>query len=120
MELLRNVTSKHFGEFYCFKYPHLFRKKQQLEFHKKVCENKDYYGVVMPSKDIKIVKFNQYKNFAKTPYIISVDLEYLIKRIDGYKNNSGNSSTAKVKDNIPCVCSMSTICWLRYVFHMDI
>ena len=33
----------------------------------------------------------------------------MIKRIDGFKNNFGKSSTTKVGEHIPCGYSMSTI-----------
>ena len=32
--------------------------------------------------------------------IIHADLEYIIEKIDGYKNNPGNQSTTKVSDQI--------------------
>ena len=39
----------------------------------------------------------------KMPYIIYADIESLIeKKIDGCSNNSENSSTAKIGENILC------------------
>ena len=35
-------------------------KKNKLESHKKVCENKNFCNVIMPSEDTKILEFNQY------------------------------------------------------------
>ena len=49
--LLRGITSKNNGEFYCFSGFHIFRTKNKLESHKKVCENKDFCNVIMPSED---------------------------------------------------------------------
>ena len=51
-----------------------------------------------------------------TPSIIYADLEYLIKRIDGWiilkiKKNSEKSFTTKVDENIPCGYSVSTM-WI--------
>ena len=43
------------------------------------------------------------------PYIIYTDLEYVIKKIDGYENNPEKSSTRKIGQHIPCGYSMSTI-----------
>ena len=34
--LLREITSKHYGEFYCLNCFHSFRTKHKLESHKKV------------------------------------------------------------------------------------
>ena len=42
----------------------------------------------MPCEDTKIVEFNQYQKFIKTPPIIYADLESLIKKMDRYKYNS--------------------------------
>ena len=75
MALWRGITSKHYGDFYCLNCLHSFRTKNKLEFHKKVCENKDFCNVIMPSKDNKILKFNQYNKSDKEPLILYVDLE---------------------------------------------
>ena len=45
----------------------------------------------MPSKDTKILEFNEYQKSDKAPFIIYADLEHLIEKIDGYKNNSKTS-----------------------------
>ena len=42
----------------------------------------------MSSKDTKILEFNKYQKSDKAPFIIYADLEYLIEKIDGCKNNS--------------------------------
>ena len=43
------------------------------------------------------------------PFIIYADLECLIEKIDGCKNNPENSSTTKVSEHIPSGFLMSTI-----------
>ena len=53
-KLLRGITSKHHGDFYCLNCLHSFQTKIKLESHKEVCENKDFYNVVMPSEDTEI------------------------------------------------------------------
>ena len=62
----------------------------------------------MPSEDTKIPAFDQNKKY-KAPFIIYTDLECLIEKIDGCKNNPENSSTSKVSEHIPSDFSMSTI-----------
>ena len=99
--LLKGITSKNIDEFYCLNRLLSFRTKQKLEPHKRVCENKVFCCVKMSSKDIKILEFNLYRKFNKTPSIIYTDLEYLIKRIDGCKNSSKKSSTTKAGEYIP-------------------
>ena len=63
----------------------------------------------MPIDDTKILEFNQYQKSDKAPFIIYADLECIIEKIDGYKNNPKNSSTTKVIEHIPSGLSMSTI-----------
>ena len=58
--LLREITSKSNGGFYYLNSLHSFRTKSKLELHKRVCENKDFCNVIMPSEDTKILEFNQY------------------------------------------------------------
>ena len=70
-----------------------FRTKNKLESHKKVCENKDSYGVAVPSEHIKILEFIQYRKSDKTPSIIYGDLNSLIKKVDECKNDLRMLST---------------------------
>ena len=74
-----------------------------------LCKNKDFWGAVMPSEDIKILEFNQYRKSGKTASVIYADLESLIKRKDGCKNNLEKSSATEVGEHVPCGCSMPTI-----------
>ena len=54
----------------------------------------------MPSKDTKILEFNQYQKSDKAPFIIYTDLEGIIENTDGCKNSPENSSTTKVSEHI--------------------
>ena len=108
--LLRGTTSKHDGDFYCLNCLHSFRTENKLKANEKVCENKDFCGIVMASEKNNIVKFNKYMMSDKMQYIIYADIEPLIKNIDGCANNSENSLTTKISEHIPCGYSMSTIC----------
>ena len=63
----------------------------------------------MHSEDTKIIEFNQYDKSDKAPFIIYADLECLIEKIDGCKNNPDNLFTTKVGQHIPSGFSMSTI-----------
>ena len=58
--LLRGVMWKHYGDFYYLNSLHSFATKNKHESHKKVYENKDFCNIVMPSKNTKILEFNQY------------------------------------------------------------
>ena len=63
--LLTGKTSEHHGHFYCLNCLHSFRRKNKLQSHKKVCENKNFCNIVTPSEDTKILEFNQYKKSVK-------------------------------------------------------
>ena len=56
--------------------------------------------MVMSSEKTKILELNQYQKSDKAQFNIYVDLECLIEKIDGCKNNPKNSSTAKVGEHI--------------------
>ena len=47
-------------------------------------------------EDTKILEFNQYQKSDKAPFIIYADLECIIKKINGCKNNPENSSITRV------------------------
>ena len=55
-----------------------------------------------------MIEFNQYQKSDKAPFIIYADLECIIEKTDGCKNNPENWSTTKVSKNIPSTFSMST------------
>ena len=55
----------------------------------------------MPSKDTKIVEFNLYQKSDKALFIIYADLECIIEKIDGCKDNPENPSATKVSEHSP-------------------
>ena len=65
--LLRGITSKHYGGFYCLKCFHYFRNEKKLKAHEEACKNKDFCGIVLPSEK-DILKFTQYAKSDKMPY----------------------------------------------------
>ena len=95
----RNNIKRH-DDFYWLNCLNSFRTENKLKFNEKVCENKDFYGIVMPSEKDNILDFNQYMSLDKMQYKIYADIESLIKKIDGCGDNPKNSSTAKISDHI--------------------
>ena len=69
----------------------------------------------MLSEDTKVLEFNQYQKSDKAPFIIYADLECIIEKIDGCKNNPENSSTTKASEHIPSGFSLFTIYLYRNV-----
>ena len=50
------ITSKHHSDFYCLvSFLHSFVAKSKRESHKKLCENKYFCNVVLPSEDTEIL-----------------------------------------------------------------
>ena len=76
--LLRGLTSKHRGDFYCLNCLHSFRTENKLKSHEKVCKNKDFFFILISSEKDNILEFNQYMKSDKLPSIIYADIEYLI------------------------------------------
>ena len=69
----------------------------------------------MPSENTKILEFNQYQKLGKAPFVIYADLQCLIEKRGGCKNNPENSSTARVNEHIPLSFSISTISSFRSI-----
>ena len=65
---------------------------------KKYVKKKVFVNIIIPSEDTKIVEFNQYQKSDKKPFIIYADLECIIEKMDGCKNNPENSSTSEVSE----------------------
>ena len=78
-------------------------------------KKKDFCNVNIPSKDTEILGFNQYQKSDKASFIIYADLECIIEKIDGCKNNPEILSTTKVSEHMPSGFSMSTISSFRSI-----
>ena len=55
--LLRGITSKHHGGFYCLNCSHFFRTENKVKSDKKECKYKDFCEIVMPLEKDKILEF---------------------------------------------------------------
>ena len=77
IRIVKEYNIKSNGDFYCLNCLHLFKPKYKLLI-KKVCENKDFFDVVMPFEDTKILEFNKYQKSANIAFVIHADLESMI------------------------------------------
>ena len=55
LALLRGITSKHHGYFYCLNCLNFFATEKKIQSHKRVCENKDICNIIMPPEGTKIL-----------------------------------------------------------------
>ena len=75
LTLLKGITSKHHRDFFCLHYVHSFATANKPGSQKKVCENKDFFNVVVPSEDTELLQFNKNQKQEKVTFIIYADLE---------------------------------------------
>ena len=85
--LLRGIASNHVGDFYCLNCFHSDRTKNKLAAHKKICENRDYSHVEMPTKDNNTIKYNQGEKSIKLLFVVYADLECLLEKMSTCYNN---------------------------------
>ena len=64
----------------------------------------------MPTKDNKIIKYNQGEKSVKLPFIVYADLECLRKKMDTCYNNPEESSTTEINKHTPSGYSLFTHC----------
>ena len=108
--LLRGITSNHNADFYCLNCFHSYRTKNKLEAHKKICENRDYCHVEMPTIGNNTIKYNHGEKSIKMPFTIYADLECLLEKMSTCQNNPNKSSTTKINKHRPSGYSIFTSC----------
>ena len=69
----------------------------------------------MPFEDTKILEFNKYPKSANIAFVIHADLESMIEKTDGYKNNPEKLSITKVVEHILSDFPMSAILSLKNI-----
>ena len=108
--LLTGITSEHKEDFYCLNCFRSYRTKNKLEAHKKICENRDYFGVEMPPEDNNTIKHNNGEKSIKLPLVVYADLEYLLEKMSTCYNNPEESSTTKINKHTPSAYTIFTHC----------
>ena len=106
--LLKGITSKHKGDFYCLNCFHSYRTENKIKKHYDVCKNHDYCYVEIPEENNKILKCNHGEKSMKIPIIIYADLGSLLEK--NYHNSPGKSSTTKINEHAPSGYSLFTHC----------
>ena len=78
--LSNGITSKHKGDFCCLNCLYSFQTENKLKSREKVCKNKYFGGIVLPTQKNNTIEFNQYTKPDKIPDLIFADIETLIKK----------------------------------------
>ena len=80
-----------------FKLSYSLRTDNSLKLHEKVCKNKHFCGITLPTQEGNVLKFNQYMQSDKTPCIIYAILNlWLKKQTTVTKKNPEKYSTTKI------------------------
>ena len=108
--LLKGMTSKHKGDFYCLNCFHSHSTKEKLKKHKNVYESHEYCYVEMPEKDNKILKYNHGEKSMKVPFISYADLESLLEKMNTCHSNPEKLSTNTINKHTPYGYSLFTHC----------
>ena len=108
--LLRGITSKYVGGFYCLNCFHSYTTENKLKQHRNVCKNHDYYYLEMSKEDTKILKCNPGENSVKVAFIIYADLESLFEKISTCHNNPKMLSKTKINEDTASGYSLFTYC----------
>ena len=79
--LLRAMTSKHHGHFYCLNCLYcLYSAKDRFIKQEELCNKHNYCHIEMPKKYNNILKCNDGKESLKSPCVIELDIECILKR----------------------------------------
>ena len=108
--LLRGITSKNNGDFYCLNCFSSFRTKSVLKSNGNVCKDNDYCYLEMPNGENNILKYNLGEKSMEIPLIIYGDFESISKEISTCDNDPKRSSTNKISKHIPSGFSLFTYC----------
>ena len=81
--LLEGITSKRLAVIFIVWIAFILSQQKRKQSQTRNCENKNFCNVIMLSEDTKILEFNQHQISDKAPFIIYVDLECMIEKIDG-------------------------------------
>ena len=100
--LLTGITSNHKEEFHCLNCFHSYRTKNKLKAHKKICENRDYCRVEMPTKYNNTIEYSHGEKSIRLLFVVYADLECLLENMSTCYNNPEESSTKMNKHTPSC------------------
>ena len=114
--LLSSQVSKHNGKkYFCDRCLNPFWCEQSLNKHLEFCSNHEAVKIEMPKKD-SILKFKNYYNSEKVPFMIYADMESLLNPIQSCEPNPQSSYTKKYQKHQPISYSYYIKCFDDNVF----
>ena len=106
--LLRGITSRHNGDFYCLNCFHSYTTENKLKKHEKICNEHDFCFLRLPEDDKNFFCYVLGKKPLKFPFIIYADLECILKKMNTSSNNPTKSYTEKKAKHIASGCPLVT------------
>ena len=98
--LLRGITSKHTGDFYCLISLHPFQTENK--FKSQNCKNHDHCDIKMSKEISKILKYIPGQKSIKSSFAFYPDAESFPEKIHPRKKNPENLSKAKLDQHATC------------------
>ena len=109
--LLSKQTVGHHGKrHFCMRCINSFKTQASLDNHIKYCSTNEVVRVEMP-EDGSTIKFKNYKNSERVPFIVYADFESFIKPIATCASDSTSSYTNKYQKHVP-----SSFCYVIKTF----
>ena len=107
--MFRGISSSSNGDFYCLNCFYLYYPLNKLKKHERVCNNHDYCNVDIPKEHEKI-KYWPAEKSLKVSFVIYVDIECLLKKVQSSQYNPENSYTEKKVKHKPSGYAWYSIC----------
>ena len=117
--LLSSQVSNHKEKHhFCLRCLNSFWTHKSLNKHLEYCGNHEDVAIEMPEKG-SVLKFKNYRNSEKVPFIIYADIESLLKSIQSSEPNPRGSYTEKYQKHEPISFSYYIKCFDENVFSRE-
>ena len=108
--LLRGITSRHNGDFYCLNCFHSYSTENRLKEHEKICYDHKFCLLKIPDEDNNILKSKPGRKSLKHAFVICADLECLLLKMNTCDNNPNKSYTIAKALHEPSGYSLVVCC----------
>ena len=107
--LMRNISSKHKGDYYCYGCFNSFRTQSVLEKHYTTCKGNSFCQVNLPEPGTNIKQHKFGTKPLRMNDIIYLDLEGILKKYDSYSNHLKYSYSENITHHDACGYSLTTV-----------